>query len=415
MGAASGMEIEMVQDDFLLAPGTRLVHVGPHKTGTTAVQGAFHRSRKLLRDHGVGYFGEVAGVRHLRGALAVTQRRGLLGETVPDMIHWTRLVEQVAAEGDRRVLVSSEFFADAKDAVARQVVSELAGPRGHVVVTLRPLAKIMPSQWQQYVQNGQPMPYPDWLDGILNRPVSEAPTPTFWQRHRHDKLIARWAGAAGASNVTVVVVDESHPLMLLRTFESLLGLPDGFLVPEEGTENRSLTFGEVELIRLINEEFKRREWPGDVYARFMRRGAVRHLKVGYQPMPGEPRIVTPAWALKRASEIGAEMVGNISALGVRIVGDISCLSAPSADVAQMGADSSLATPLLSPAAASKAVLGAMIVSEIPDKMAASQKVDAARRQARLEDRPVRELDGKSLARILIGRGARRARRALRRR
>ncbi len=350
----------MVQDEALLAPGTRLVHIGPHKTGTTAIQGAFHRSRDLLADHGVSYFGEVAGVSHLRGALAVTQRAGLLGETVPNMSHWTRLVEQVAAAGDRRVLVSSEFFADAADAVAQRVVSELGDTRAHVVVTLRPLTKIMPSQWQQYVQNGQLMPYLDWLDGILNRPVSKAPTPTFWQRHRHDKLITRWAAAAGASNVTVVVVDESNPLTLLRTFESLLRLPDGFLVPEEGSANRSLTLGEVELIRLLNVEFKRRQWPADVYARFMRRGAIRHLKVGYQPMPGEPSIVTPPWALKRASEIGAEMAGNISALGVRIVGDISSLGAPSADAAQMGADPSLVTPLVPPAAAAKAVLGAIV-------------------------------------------------------
>ncbi len=92
----------------------------------------------------------------------------------------------------------------------------------------------------------------------------------------------------------------------------------------------------------------------------MRRGAIRHLKVGYQPMPGEPSIVTPPWALKRASEIGAEMAGNISALGVRIVGDISSLGAPSADAAQMGADPSLVTPLVPPAAAAKAVLGAIV-------------------------------------------------------
>jgi hypothetical protein len=381
-------------DDLLLAPGTRLIHIGPHKTGTTAIQGAFHRNRKLLGAFGVRYFGEVSGVRHLRGALAINHR-ALLGEKVPDISHWARLVEKVAAAGDWRVLVSSEFFADSNEAVAQQVVRELAGSRAHILVTLRPLAKIMPSQWQQYVQNGKPMPYAEWLDGILNRPVSKAPTPTFWHRHRHDKLIARWADAAGANKVTAVVVDESDPLMLLRTFESLLGLPDGFLVPEERAANRSLTHGEVELIRLLNEEFKRREWPGDAYARFMRRGVVRHLKAGYQPKPGEPRIVTPAWALKRASEIGAEMAGNIAALGVRIVGDISSLGMLPAEAAQREADPSLAAPLLSPAAAAQAVLGAVIVSEIPDQTAA--KNAEAARPTPLNDR-AREDGGKSQVR-----------------
>jgi hypothetical protein len=33
----------------LLGPeGTRLVHIGPFKTGTTALQGAFHASRTAL-------------------------------------------------------------------------------------------------------------------------------------------------------------------------------------------------------------------------------------------------------------------------------------------------------------------------------------------------------------------------------
>jgi hypothetical protein len=160
----------MAVDDLALAPGTRPLHIGPHKTCTTALQGAFHLARKRLRAQGVGYFGEAAGVRHLHGALAVTQRKALLGESVPDMNRWTQLTSEAAAEGDRRVLVSSEFFADANDEAAHRVISELGGARVHVVITLRSLVKILPSQWQQYVQNGLRWPYPDWLDGMLSKP-----------------------------------------------------------------------------------------------------------------------------------------------------------------------------------------------------------------------------------------------------
>ena len=46
--------------------------------------------------------------------------------------------------------------------------------------------------------------------------------------------MTRWATAAGAQNLTVIVVDDSDRLMLPRTFESLLGLPNGFLVLEDG-------------------------------------------------------------------------------------------------------------------------------------------------------------------------------------
>ncbi|HEY5986615.1 MAG TPA: hypothetical protein VIV12_09595 [Streptosporangiaceae bacterium] len=352
-------------DDLLLAPGTRLVHIGPHKTGTTAVQGAFHRGREALEEHGVSYFGAVPAASYLEGSLAITQRKAHMGKAVPDMRHWTELTADVAAQGDRRVLVSSEFFADADDAAARRVVSDLGGARAHVVVTVRPLIKIMPSQWQQYVQNGLLPPYPDWLDGILNKPPEQVPTPSFWRRHRHDKLIARWAAAAGARNVTVVVVDESDRLMLLRTFERMLGLPSGFLMLDDSAVNRSLTLAEAELIRLLNHEIKDRGWPGKLYARFMRRGVIRQLKAGHQPGPGEPRIVTPAWALKRAGEIDAEMAEHISALGVHIVGDISALAEPPGEAARRWADSPQTTPALPPAAAAHAVLGAIIASKVP--------------------------------------------------
>ncbi|MEJ7756576.1 MAG: hypothetical protein WKF83_09890 [Nocardioidaceae bacterium] len=34
--------------DLLLPKGTRLLHIGPHKTGTTSLQGAFHNNRDRL-------------------------------------------------------------------------------------------------------------------------------------------------------------------------------------------------------------------------------------------------------------------------------------------------------------------------------------------------------------------------------
>ena len=125
------------------------------------------------------------------------------------------------------------------------------------------------------------------------------------------------------------MVDGSDRLALLRTFESLLGLPAGFLVPEDDVVNRSLTLAETEVVRQLNEEFKRREWPGASYARFVRYGAVKQMKAR-RPLPGEPQITTPAWALERVAEISAEMTRNIAALGVRVVGDLSALRSASA-------------------------------------------------------------------------------------
>jgi len=317
----------------------------PVPPGTTAIQGAFHLARGRLAAHGVVYAG--ADRAPVRATLAVTGRPAMLGEAPPDMALWDKLVRNVREAGDQRVVISSEFFDDADDAVARRVVADLGGPRMHVVATLRPLARVMPSQWQQYLQNGLRTPYLEWLDGMLRQPPYDQPTPTFWQRHRHDKLIARWVAAAGAQNVTLIVVDGSDRMALLRTFESLLALPGGFLVPEDDVVNRSLTLAEAEVVRQLNEEFKRRDWPGASYAKFMRYGAVRQMKAR-PPLPGEPEIATPAWALERVAEISAEMTRNIAGLGVRVVGDLSALSHSPASGRSAEAEAGPAVPLMTP-------------------------------------------------------------------
>jgi hypothetical protein len=384
----------MVADQRVrLRAGTRLLHIGPHKTGSTAVQGAFHLARERLAGQGVVYPGR--GRQPLWPILAVTGQPALRGEPSPEMAYWDRLVRDIRDAGEQRVVLSSEFFAEADDETARRVIEDLGGPDVHVVVTLRSLIRILPSQWQQYLQNGYQFPYLEWLDGILSEPP-RTPTPGFWRRHRHDALIARWVNVVGAQNLTAVVVDESDRLMLLRTFESMLGLPGGFLVPEEGTANRSLTGPEAELVRLLNAEFSRRKWPDRNYARFMRYGAVEQMKIARHPTPEEPRIATPAWALIRAAEISAEMAENISALGVNIVGDISALGRISADPPTT-ADPPPSGPVVPLEAAALAVLGAFMAGG-----AGGESVEET----------VRDVDTRSLAKVLVKRSRRRVIKAL---
>src|ERR1700704_5483837 len=198
--------------------GARLLHIGPHKTGSRPPQGALSLAGGRLAAEGGVYPGQ--GRTILWPILAVTGQPPLLGEPTPKISYWENLTGQIAATGDQRVVLSSEFFCQADDATARRVVTDLGGDRVHVVVTLRSLTRILPSQWQQYVQNGFHFQYHEWLEGILSDPPS-TPTPAFWLRHRHDELVARWAAVTGPENLTVIVVDESDRLLLLRVFETL--------------------------------------------------------------------------------------------------------------------------------------------------------------------------------------------------
>ncbi|HYN74612.1 MAG TPA: hypothetical protein VEV13_00260 [Candidatus Limnocylindria bacterium] len=224
-----------------------------------------------------------------------------------------------------------------------------------MLVTLRPLTHIMPSAWQQYVRNGQVTTYDAWLKGMLKRPPYDKPTPSFWRRHRHDRLVERWASVVGPVNLTVLVVDENDRDLLTHSVEAMLGLPLGILQPEPGRSNRSLTWGEIELVRQLNLEFRARDWPEGLY-RATVFPMVKNLQESHRPGPDERPITTPGWALDRAAEIGAAAAEVIAASGVRVVGDLSVLGSRPPDQREPG----VAVPPQLPSVAAKDAMVGMI-------------------------------------------------------
>lgn len=300
-----------------------LLHVGPHKTGTTAIQSAFHRNRRGLEEQGVHYAGKQR--QPMQAVHALTGRASPYADGgIPPMRHWKALVGEVRRSQADRVAISSEGFADADEAAVRRAITDLDRGRVHVVVTLRPLVDLLPSQWQQQLQSGLTMPFESWLEAVFDQP-QERVSRTFWQRHRHDELIRRWASAVGEANVTAIVGDPSDRDGLLRTFEALLALRGGTLVPEPDLANRSLTDAEAEAVRAFNVAFRAEGLGTPVHAKVMRFGAAELMK-RRDPSPDEPRIRTPAWAVGRASEAAAEIAAGIRASGIRVIGDLANLT-----------------------------------------------------------------------------------------
>ena len=312
-----------IADDVLLPAGTRLLHIGPHKTGTTTLQGAFHAARRAVARQGVLYAS--TNKQAIQAARAVAGRASpYMGNKVPAEAHWTNLVAQVEGSTASRVLISAETFADAAPDAVRRVVHDLDPTAVHVVATLRPLARILPSQWQQYLQNGLPLSYEQWLESIFNDPGPRANTPNFWHRHRHDRLIARWAEVAGADRVTAVIVDDRDHDASLRTFERLLGLRAGTLRPPEGVYNRSLTRAEAELIQAMHAKTGKLGIDNGIRLNLVFHGAAANMKFR-QPARDEPRIETPRWARDRVADVTSEIVAGIAASGVRVIGDLQTL------------------------------------------------------------------------------------------
>ncbi len=303
-----------------------LLHIGAFKTGTTALQHALFNSRENLLKHGVLHAGHgrnpIQAVLALRGSAAVA-----VGHGQPSEQAGRNLAAQVADAADHRVVVSSEFLSDARPEAASRLVSELGGDRVHVVATVRPLSKILPSQWQQYVTNRMTVPYEEWLDAMLRQPPYKQPTPGFWNRHAIDDLVGRWSELVGPDRVTLMVVDESDRTWVLRRFEELLALPTGLLELDPKASNRSMSFAEAELMRRLGEEALARGWPDEVYRKVVAVGVGRHLRSQDRVVWDDSSIATPQWALDRAAEIGCAAAEKIAASGVRVVGDLSALGA----------------------------------------------------------------------------------------
>src|SRR4051794_41950522 len=81
--------------------GTRLVHIGPHKTGSTAIQVALHTARDRLAEHGVAYV-TTGGYRPRKAGWALGIRGRPNGSPRPPIRHWRRLVAAGAGGGRGR-------------------------------------------------------------------------------------------------------------------------------------------------------------------------------------------------------------------------------------------------------------------------------------------------------------------------
>lgn len=305
------------------------LHIGVHKTGTTAIQTALARSRDVLLERGIRYPGTLMAHR----AVASSAMRRPLGWRTdgarkPDPRLWDRTVREARA-WPQRTLISSEFIAEADEATVQRMVADIGADRVEVIVTLRNFARILPSAWQQNLKSGFQTTYQDWVRRMLFDEDDATRSTVFWKRHRHDLLVQRWARIATPDRVTVVVVDESDRNGIFTSFEGLLGLPAGLLARHAGAvTNRSLTLAEAEFLRRLNLAVGGSTgWAA--YRNAVHDGLEKGLVEGRTPPNSEPRLQTPQWALDRAAEFAGQFADAIEASGVHVVGDLQVLRATS--------------------------------------------------------------------------------------
>lgn len=310
---------------------TRLFHIGPPKTATTALQSAGAANRSELLKHGVLYPGR--GLNHRGAVAAFLDRRigwGGPGSSVPPKAAWKSLMAQIEREHSRRIWFGHEYAAGADEQMARRL-AEAIGPDIHIAITLRSYAAMLPSIWQEYLKGGNTGTFDSWLRRVLTEPRIPAMIHKVHVRHDQGELVQRWAKIVGANNVTVIVLDKSQPELVFDAFEELLDLPTGLLRPDKTdgrSANRSMSVPEIELLRRINITARGSGVRFDDYSRLVNQGVVARMLRERSPSSDEPGLRLPAWAAEKAGIQAERFAQQISASGVRVVGDLSILTRP---------------------------------------------------------------------------------------
>ena len=130
------MEPTVASEALLLPTGTRLIHIGPSKTGTTSLQAAMWAARDSMLAQGVRYAGNK---RHSESAArAIAGLPSPLSDTgqPPPIRLWEDLVASIRAANEPRLVFSSEFHAHTRTPPHHRLVADNDPTRNHVAVTM---------------------------------------------------------------------------------------------------------------------------------------------------------------------------------------------------------------------------------------------------------------------------------------
>jgi hypothetical protein len=299
---------------LLLPEAARLIHIGPQKTGTTAIQVAMFEARESMAEHGAYY--PMYAYRRRKASWDLGLPHG--DPIGSDLTRWNRLAREVRDAGAARVCVSNEDFARARAPQIDRIVTDLGGDHAHVVAVARRLDRFLPSQWQEQIKSGVTRPFDKWLRVVLaEEDNGQHARWNVWMGHDVEALVLRWLEFLPPDRFTLIIADENDHSLLPRTFESMLGLPAGILRANPKRSNRGLSWAELELVRSLRRSLRGTDWPREEFQRLI----VNKMKALDAPSSGPRAAWIPDWAYERIRELSDARIAAIKELPVRVVGD----------------------------------------------------------------------------------------------
>ena len=325
------------------------LHIGTLKSGTTFIQRVLSHHRDLLGTHGVlfpggptpsqhapdlaarhlaetgepsaGDYGrQVAAVRDaidLRGPLSVAEVEGA----------WSELCGDVAAWPGSSAIVSVEQLSLGRRAQIRTIVDSLAPADVHVVLTARDLARVVPSSWQETVQNGLTWTWHEYVDSVRRPPdARDAAATRFWRQHDVLSIVDRWTDVVGPHRLQVVTVprDDAPPGQLWRRFCVAVGLDatqyslEGFGQPA----NTSLDRDAAEFLRLLNVRLEMPTGDKLPMAQYVQHVKRPLAKRALARLPSRHPIALSAADLAWATEQGELVAAGLAQRKVAVIGHL---------------------------------------------------------------------------------------------
>ena len=219
------------------------LHVGPHKTGTTAIQQTLVSLLSGCPVEGFAYpKPRDYGPGHAILAWSILGKHG----RPASMAALDDFLRAELPAGATHAVLSSEEFATT-DPVALDVLAQALRPhRVHVVVTLSPVRRRFVAEWQEMVKHGWGLPMARSLKAVRARPGLQ---PGF---------VPRLLRILAPERATAIMIDRAEPPeALYRHFLDVLGLSAlvDRLAPNDTIANASLREFDIEVLRSFNIAF----------------------------------------------------------------------------------------------------------------------------------------------------------------
>ena len=324
------------------------LHVGLQKTGTSYLQAALLRGAEGLAGAGLDLVPPTK--RESFELMVVTRDRyAARRDDASDRNILDRFTRQLTEAPGASAVYSQESLAAAGPDQIERLLAACGDREVHVVVTVRDLARGLPSAWQEELKAGSTVPFGRHLRR-LRRQEREGSGRNPWIHLDAPAVLARWSEQLAPDRMHVVTVPPSGsaPTLLLERFARVLGVDPGLLRPEDRPANTSLGLVQAEILRRVNAELPEEVHRRYVYSDVVKRGFASGVLQGQQ---GE-RILVPARYRDWCEEVTARQVAALRDYDVAgSLDDLTCLDRSFAEERQRAGQRDVAAASVSSLAA----------------------------------------------------------------